>query len=170
MNWRYLAGSACAFRFSQPLGAFFRFEPAGHISCRIRSWGFPSGLCTPLAAVRCLQRRCPLAVPSPPVRSNRTRRCETDGDCAFRALLRERIRLPNMSCLGSSRARGPPGFPPLQGTHLGQDGATFAAPPLMWLEIERQACRLLVHFRVLLTAQGGWSLSRLPSLMGFVAL
>jgi hypothetical protein len=31
--------TACASRFSQPPGAFIRPEPAGLVSCRIRSWG-----------------------------------------------------------------------------------------------------------------------------------
>jgi hypothetical protein len=31
--------TACALRFSRPLGAFIRREPAGLVSCRIRSWG-----------------------------------------------------------------------------------------------------------------------------------
>jgi len=31
----------CAYRFSRPLGAFIRPEPAGLVSCRIRSWGLP---------------------------------------------------------------------------------------------------------------------------------
>jgi hypothetical protein len=32
---------ACAFRFSQPPDASVRPEPAGLVSCRIRSWGSP---------------------------------------------------------------------------------------------------------------------------------
>jgi hypothetical protein len=54
--------TACAFRFSQPLGAFIRPEPAGLVSCRIRSWGHPSEPSSSRAAVRCLQRRSPLGV------------------------------------------------------------------------------------------------------------
>jgi hypothetical protein len=43
MNWSSLQNpTACTFRFSQPRGAFIRPEPAGLISCRIRSWGLPS--------------------------------------------------------------------------------------------------------------------------------
>jgi len=33
--------TACAFRFSQPLGALFRPSLTGLISCQIRSWGSP---------------------------------------------------------------------------------------------------------------------------------
>jgi hypothetical protein len=38
----YQAQTACAFRFSQPLGAFIRPEPASLVSCWSRSWGSPS--------------------------------------------------------------------------------------------------------------------------------
>jgi hypothetical protein len=54
--------SACVFGFSQPLDAFIRPVPAGLVSCRIRSWGFPSEPCSSRAAVRRLRRRCPLAL------------------------------------------------------------------------------------------------------------
>jgi hypothetical protein len=67
--------TACAFRFSQPLGAFIRPELAGLVSCRIRSWGHPPELCSSHAAARCLQRRSPLGVTT-----------------AFRVLLRARVR------------------------------------------------------------------------------
>jgi hypothetical protein len=33
--------TACAFRFSQPPDALIRPEPAGLVSCQIRSWGSP---------------------------------------------------------------------------------------------------------------------------------
>jgi hypothetical protein len=33
--------TACAFRFSRPHDALLRHVPAGLVSCRIRSWGFP---------------------------------------------------------------------------------------------------------------------------------
>jgi len=69
--------TACASRFSQPHGAFIRPEPAGLVSCRIRSWGVsPSELCSSRAAVRCFQRHSPLDVPT-----------------VFRVLLHARIRL-----------------------------------------------------------------------------
>jgi hypothetical protein len=61
--------SACAFRFSQPPGAFIRPVPAGRISDRIRSWGpRPSELCSSHAAVRCFQRLCPPDVSNNPLR------------------------------------------------------------------------------------------------------
>jgi len=76
MNWPgLLLPTACAFRFSQPLDAFIRPEPAGLVSCRIRSWGHPPELSSSCAAVRCFQRHSPRGV--------RT---------AFRVLLRARVR------------------------------------------------------------------------------
>jgi hypothetical protein len=57
--------TACAFRFSQPHGAFIRPEPAGLIPCRIRSWGHPPELSSSRVAVRCFQRRSPRGVSTP---------------------------------------------------------------------------------------------------------
>jgi len=57
-----LLPTACAFRFSQPPGAFIRPKPAGLIPCRIRSWGHPPELSSSHAAVRCFQRHSPLGV------------------------------------------------------------------------------------------------------------
>jgi hypothetical protein len=54
--------TACAFRYSQPLGALVRPELAGLIPCRIRSWGHPPELCSSRVAVRCFQRRSPRGV------------------------------------------------------------------------------------------------------------
>jgi hypothetical protein len=69
--------TACAFRFSQPPGAFIRPEPAGLISCRIRSWGHPPEPFSSHVAVRCPQRRSPLGVLP-----------------AFRVFLHARVRFP----------------------------------------------------------------------------
>jgi hypothetical protein len=78
MSWSGLhLPTACAFRFSQPPGAFIRPEPAGLVSCRIRSWGHPPELSSSRAAVRCFQRRSPRGVVA-----------------AFRVLLRARVRHP----------------------------------------------------------------------------
>jgi len=78
MNWSGLhLPTACAFRFSQPLGAFIRPELAGLVSCRIRSWGHPPEPSSSRAAVRRLQRRSPLGVQT-----------------AFRVLLHARVRHP----------------------------------------------------------------------------
>jgi hypothetical protein len=60
--------SACASRFSQPPGAFVRPAPADRLSGQIRSWGpNPSELSSSHAAVRCLQRLCPLGVRNNPL-------------------------------------------------------------------------------------------------------
>jgi hypothetical protein len=60
MNWPGLhVPTACAFRFSQPLDAFIRPEPAGLIACRIRSWGHPPELSSSRAAVRRSRRLSP---------------------------------------------------------------------------------------------------------------
>jgi len=56
--------TACAYRFSRPLGAFIRPEPVGLISCRIRSWGSPSRAFPSCAAVRRFRRRSPPDVSS----------------------------------------------------------------------------------------------------------
>jgi hypothetical protein len=66
MNWSSLQNpTACTFRFSQPRGAFIRPEPAGLISCRIRSWGLPS------RALFLPRSRTPFPAPFPSWRSNR---------------------------------------------------------------------------------------------------
>jgi len=76
MKWLSLPRpTACAFRLSQPHGAFIRPEPAGLVSCRIRSWGHPPELCSSRAAVRRFRRRSPLDVRN-----------------VFRVFLRARIR------------------------------------------------------------------------------
>jgi len=73
----YAFPTACAYRFSQPPGAFIRPEPAGLVPCRIRSWGHPPEPSSSHAAVRCFQRLSPRGVPT-----------------AFRVLLRARVRFP----------------------------------------------------------------------------
>jgi hypothetical protein len=66
MSWLSPQNStACAFRFSQPLGAFIRPEPAGLVSCRIRSWGLPS------RALFLSRSRTLFPAPFPSWRSNR---------------------------------------------------------------------------------------------------
>jgi len=57
--------TACAFRFSQPPGAFIRLEPAGLVPCRIRSWG------PPFRAFFLPRSRTPFPAPLPSWRSNR---------------------------------------------------------------------------------------------------
>jgi hypothetical protein len=88
MNWLALPRpTACAFRCSQPLGAFIRPALAGLVSCRIRSWGRPPELCSFRAAVCCLQH------PSPHDVSN-----------VFRVLLHSKVRHPIQRFRPKSRA------------------------------------------------------------------
>jgi hypothetical protein len=142
-----LARAACAFRFSQPLGAFIRPMLAGPVSCQIRSWGSPFRallLSHRLSTVS--GTRFPLAVRDAP-ESSRTpalSRAEarhqtsaifgkthgtpsTSGPYSVResATSRQRVRL--------TRARGSLGLPPLQGTPPRWNGPAFTAPPLMRL-------------------------------------
>jgi hypothetical protein len=57
--------TAYVFRFSQPLDAFFRPEPAGLISCRFRSWGSSLQSFTPSAQPYAVSgASCPLDVRS----------------------------------------------------------------------------------------------------------
>jgi hypothetical protein len=51
--------SRCALRVSHPLDALLPPRPAGLVSSRSRSWGFPTGPCSRRDAVRPLGRRRP---------------------------------------------------------------------------------------------------------------
>jgi hypothetical protein len=62
--------TACAFRFSQPPDALFRPEPAGLVSCQIRSWG------SPFRAFLLPRSRMPFPAPMPSWRWVRPR-CPT---------------------------------------------------------------------------------------------
>jgi len=113
-----LAGSAfptaCAFRFSQPLGAFIRPEPAGLVSCRIRSWGHPPEPSSSRAAVRCFQRLSPLGVSH-----------------AFRVLLHARVRHPVQRFRLKTERVALLGLFPSKALSL-DAGPAFTGPPLMW--------------------------------------
>jgi hypothetical protein len=122
----------------------------GLVPCRIRSWGHPPELSSSRAAVRCFQRRSPLGVPT-----------------ASRVLLRTRVRFPvqlfklktgYVALLGlfpsrvflpSALSRPSPVLPSC-GYIL---GLTAEHAPLQGLSRRRL----------------GLSLSRLPTLLGFVA-
>jgi hypothetical protein len=104
---------ACAFRCSQPPGAFIRPELAGLVSCQIRSWGPPPELCSTRAAVRRFRRRSPHGVLT-----------------AFRVLLHSGIR-HQVQLFKPNPARSSPGAFSLQGFHPLRDGPDFAEPPLM---------------------------------------
>jgi len=109
--------TACVFRFSQPRDAFIRPEPAGLISCRIRSWGHPPELCSSRAAVRCFQRQSPHDVFTP------------SGFCSTRESA------TRTGGLDQIRARSSPGPFPLQGFLSPGDGAAFTVPSLMRLTL-----------------------------------
>jgi hypothetical protein len=107
--------TACAFRCSQPPGAFIRSEPAGLVPCRIRSWGHPSEPCSSRAAVRCFQRRSPLGV------------CAPSGSCSARESA------TRFSGLDWHRARSSPGPFPLQGSPSYRAGPAIhrSSPPVV---------------------------------------
>jgi len=119
--WSSLPHStASASRFSQPPGAFIRPEPAGLVSCRIRSWGHPSELFSSRVAARCFQRRSPLDV-----RTTRNERPPSSGSSSTRESATE------FSVLDRHPARNSPGPFSLQGIPALCDDPTFAGPPLM---------------------------------------
>jgi hypothetical protein len=150
-QWPSLPSStACAFRCSQPPGASIRPELAGLVSCRIRSWGTPSELCSSREAARCFQRRYPRGVSTP------------SGSCSARESA------TRSSGLDWGRARSSPGCSPLQGSHSLRDGPTFIGSPLgrlsHWMQAtKRDPLQGFTH------GEYSWSLSRLPTLLGFVA-
>lgn len=55
-------GLSCAPGVSHPFDALLPSRPAGPISSRFRSWGFPSRPCSPRNAVRPFERRDPHAI------------------------------------------------------------------------------------------------------------
>jgi len=143
--------TACAFRFSQPLGAFIRPKPAGLVPCRIRSWDHPPELSSSRAAVRCFQRRSPLGVQT-----------------AFRVLLRARVRHPvqlfrlkteRVALLGLFPSRV---FPLSALVRPSPDLPSCGYP--FGLTAER------IPLQGLSRREYGLSLSRPPTLLGFVAL
>jgi hypothetical protein len=73
--------TACAFRFSQPLGAFIRPIPPGLVSCQIRSWGLPS------KAFLLPRSRAPSPMPLP---SGRWERLLTPPESLFRRMRKRR--------------------------------------------------------------------------------
>ena len=76
---------------------------------------------------------------------------------------------PEAGCLGRYRARGSPELHPLQGVLPRRNAATFTAAPLMRLLQPGDESTFGALYRVLLPDEVGWSLSRLPTLLGFPA-
>jgi hypothetical protein len=58
--------AGCALRFSRPLGAFIHREPAGLVSCRIRSWGCTLQSLSPTAWPYAVSGADPLLTLDPP--------------------------------------------------------------------------------------------------------
>jgi hypothetical protein len=102
---------ACASRFSQPPGALVRPEPAGLVSCQIRSWGSPfralllscSRSPSPASLPSCRWTTLPSSPRTPQSSRAPKRRAESGrppcGEgfvttLAFRALLHTRVRHP----------------------------------------------------------------------------
>jgi hypothetical protein len=78
------------YRFSQPLDASNRSEPAGLISYRIRSWGSLFRAFSSRTAVRCFQRRYPLNVKS--LKNTYDKSYVLQAIPAFRVLLYAKVR------------------------------------------------------------------------------
>jgi hypothetical protein len=142
----------------------------------------PSKLCSSRVAVRCLQRRCPPVVETSlrPARVAGGRRNRRSGAPNHQrpiwACRRSAPRLqgfaphesppPRPGGLGRTEVRGSLGLHPLQGVPSHRNGTAFTAPPLMRFPVWAQAAAWDLY-RVLLTDEVGWSLSRLPTLLGF---
>jgi hypothetical protein len=152
MNWSGLhLPTACASRCSQPLGAFIRPEPAGLVSCRIRSWGHPPEPCSSRAAVRCSQRRSPLDVRD-----------------AFRVWHHARVRHPVQRFRLKTERVALLGIFPSGVFSLFAIGPVLAEPPLVRL-LPRTVKAETTPLQGFSRKEHGWSLSRLPTPMGFVA-
>lgn len=176
-----LTRSACASRLSQPPDAFVRPAPTGLVSCRIRPWGCALQSFVPLrAAARRLRRRCPpgvgIGLRTP--RRARLRGASTgkkdpsgvarEAALTFKALLRTRVRHYSAGCLGRLRARSSPGLPCPPGCSppLERQGFRRASPPALrrW-----DASGPPAALQGLDSSGIGWSLARLPTLLGFAA-
>jgi hypothetical protein len=143
----------------------------------------PSEPCSSRAAVRRLRRRCPLDVATPfrPTRVPTVRRERRN--TAPRPSFPMWIVLPDAphlqgfaphespphhaGGLGRTRARSSPGIHPLQGIlpRRTGDGLHRASPHEVARLGDKSSARALC--RVLLPDEIGWSLSRLPTLLGF---
>jgi hypothetical protein len=143
----------------------------------------PSELCSSRAAVRRLQRRYPLDVGTPfrtarvPVTRRERRNTAPRPPFPIWVVLPDAPHLQGFAphespplhtgCLGRTRARGSPGIAPLQGSHPHRAGnGLHRASPLEVARLgDKSSARAL--YRVLLPGEIGWSLSRLPTLLGF---
>ena len=162
-------------------------EPAGPISCRIRSWG------SPFRALLLPHSRTPFpeSIPSwhwsrprGPT-TERTTASQTPRMCAQRQFGLEwgpqsTPRLqgfaphgsppPCSSELDQSRHVALLGLSSLQGVPPHWNGAGFPLPPLTWLTGPAANDQLQLHLRVSLPARLACPAKGLPTLLGFVAL
>jgi hypothetical protein len=151
--------STCILGFSQPLDAFLRPVLTGLVSCRIRSWGFPSELCSSRAAVRRLQRRCPLVVPATSSRCiDQLRPLRASTACTHRPSAARRLQgfalhespPPHAGGLDRHTARGSPGFfVSSRALSLCWHGRAFTRPPLTGFVADGSLSRRRLPRRVL---------------------
>jgi len=114
--------TASASRFSQPPDAFYRPEPAGLISCQIRSWGRSPELSSSRVAARRFRRRSPLDIGS----------THNESPCLQGFSPRESPPL-NLSVLNRNPARSSLEPFSLQGFHSFYDDLAFTRSPFLWL-------------------------------------
>jgi hypothetical protein len=180
----YLARTASAFRFSQPPDAFSRSEPAGLVSCQIRSWGSPSRAfllpCsrTPSPAPATLMTSSPPAKPrgwngapsrrSAPVPPKLPLR-DPQNIPRLQGLAPHGNPLPFSGGLGRQGRVALLGLFPSRVFPLAEISAAFTAPPLMWFPRRAQAPRA-VPLQGVLSSEIGLPLSRPPTLLGFLRL
>jgi hypothetical protein len=174
--------TACTFRFSQPPGASIRPEPAGLVSCRIRSWGCALQSFAPPAqpyavsgAATLLSFGRPRRPPRPPGSAGPEGPPNPDG---LMERPRERPRLqgfaphgsPPLTAggLGRSRARGSPGLPPSRVFSLaGTARPSPRLPSWTWLDGRERPPSL--SFRVSVPARSARLSRDRLTLLGFPA-
>jgi hypothetical protein len=86
----------------------------------------------------------------------------------FRVLLHARVRHSHAGGLDRHAARSSPGLLSLQGVPPHCGGPAFTAPPLMGFSNGARTLRLAA-LQGLDHSEVGWSLARLPALLGFIA-
>lgn len=151
---RFHPRATCAFRFSQPLGALIRPEPAGHISDRSRSWGCALQGVAPLMQPYAVSgAACPLAVrdrPGRPTNHSITVALNPRKQAPVTtAAARTPLTDPSASGLCSARESATRddgldrhervallSFSPSRGLPPRAAGPAFAAPPLTQLKLD----------------------------------
>jgi hypothetical protein len=182
MKWPGLPRpTACTSRFSQPPGAFIRPEPAGLVSCRIRSWGYAlqsfaplvqpyavSGAVT-LLAFRGRSSRHPFhrRAASENTSQNRLLKCPVQ-PLRLQGLAPHESPPPTHGCLDREQRVALLGFrPPGCSPSLEWPGSHRASPHGLGPTARTRPIRL--PSRVSLPSEIGSSPSRPPTLLGFAA-